>query len=260
MTGNAAPRLKLGDYGNIVILTGAGVSVASGIRPYRGPDGLWNDETLVRLSEIGTFNASPLEVWKHWWKLRELGLTVKPNAAHFALAEAEASLAPGARFTLVTQNVDGLHTAAGSRSVVEYHGSGKRTRCSNPGCSLPPFVDTQCSGDAAPLCPRCGSALRPDIVLFGEAIPPAVADAVEEALDECDLFVAVGTSGTVWPAAMFVNVAHGNGARTIYLNLQPLAALGGLGSFDEEYIGPAEELLPYMLGQTGVPPGRKNVP
>jgi len=76
----------------------------------------------------------------------------------------------------------------------------------------------------------------------------------------CDLFVAVGTAGTVWPAAMFVNVAHGHGARTIYLNLQPLASLGGSGDFDEEYRGPAEELLPWMLGQTDVSPGRKNVP
>jgi NAD-dependent deacetylase len=255
MTGKDAPRLRLVDYRNIVILTGAGVSVASGIRPYRGPDGLWNDEALVRLSEIGTFNASPLDVWKHWWKLRELGLTAKPNAAHTVLVDVEASLTHGTRFTLITQNVDGLHTAAGSKSVVEYHGSGMRTRCSNPRCSLQPFRDLQCSGDTVPLCPRCGSPLRPDIVLFGEAIPQAAADTVEDALDSCELFIAVGTSGTVWPAAMFVNVAHGRGARTIYLNLQPLAALGGSGDFEEEYIGPAEELLPRMLGKTGRLPG-----
>jgi len=248
MTANEAPRIRLGDYRNIVILTGAGVSVASGIRPYRGPDGLWNDETLVRLSEIGTFRADPLGVWQHWWKMRELGLNAKPNTAHTALAEAEASLAPGTRFTLVTQNVDGLHTAAGSRSVVEYHGSGMRSRCSNPDCSLPPFRDPQCSGDTVPLCPRCGSPLRPDIVLFGEEIPRAAALTVEDALDACELFIAVGTSGTVWPAAMFVNVAGSRGARTVYINLQPLESLGGSGSFDEVYIGPAEELLPRMLG------------
>jgi NAD-dependent deacetylase len=165
------------------------------------------------------------------------------------LVEAEASLAPGTRFTLVTQNVDGLHTAAGSTSVVEYHGSGMRSRCSDPRCSLPPFRDLQCSGDSVPLCPRCGSPLRPDIVLFGEAIPRAAADTVEDALDSCELFIAVGTSGTVWPAAMFVNVAHSHGARTVYINLQPLASLGGSGNFDEEYIGPAEELLPRMLGR-----------
>jgi len=248
MNGSEVPSIRLADYRNIVILTGAGISVASGIRPYRGPDGLWNDETLVKYSNIATFNTDPLGVWRHWWKMRELGLMAKPNAVHTALAESEASLPSGTHFTLVTQNVDGLHAAAGSTSVIEYHGSGMRSRCSNRACSLPPFRDLQCSGDTVPLCQRCGAPLRPDIVLFGEAIPSAAAEAVDAALDTCDLFIAVGTSGTVWPAAMFVNVAGNRGARTIYLNLRPLASLGGSGSFDEAYIGPAEVLLPRMLG------------
>lgn len=240
--------MKLEGYANVVVLTGAGVSVASGIRPYRGPDGIWNDETLARYSHIETFRDDPLGVWRHWWKLRELALAAKPNAAHLALAAAESKIPPGGRFTLITQNVDGLHAAAGSSSLVEYHGSGLRSRCSRPSCRLPPFVDRRCSGDEVPACPRCGAPLRPDIVLFGEPIPSAAAFAAEEALLSCDLFVAIGTSGTVWPAAAFVDAAAAAGARTVYINLRPLDYLGGSGRFDEEYLGPADELVPRLFG------------
>jgi len=242
------PSIDIGDYRHVVFLTGAGVSVASGIRPYRGPDGLWNDEKLVQYAHIETFRRDPLGVWRHWWKMRELALAARPNAAHEALARLEAGR-PARSFTLVTQNVDGLHGRAGSRSLVEYHGNALRTRCSNPFCDLPAFDDPARGGDVVPLCPRCGSPLRPDIVLFGEAIPPGPRDAVEEALDGCDLFVAIGTSGTVYPAAQFVSVAARSGARTVYVNLRPIDELGGTGSFDEEHLGPAEELVPRIFGR-----------
>lgn len=244
----ATPTINLDAYAGVVILTGAGVSVASGIRPYRGPGGLWNDAALERLSHIETFREDPLAVWRHWWKMRELGLAARPNEAHLALARLEAARPAGTRFTLVTQNVDGLHARAGSRSLVEYHGNGLRSRCADPGCGLPSFVDPTVDGDAVPSCPRCGAPLRPDIVLFGEPIPDPEREAVEAALEGCGLFIAVGTSATVYPAAMFVDIAKRRGARTAYLNLQPLGALGGSGDFDEEYLGPAEELLPRLLG------------
>ncbi|MBP7095093.1 MAG: NAD-dependent deacylase [Spirochaetia bacterium] len=231
-------------YRNVVVLTGAGVSVASGIRPYRGPGGLWNDATLARLADIETFVAEPLEVWRHWWKLRELARGAEPNPAHLALAAFERSRSAGSSITLVTQNVDGLHGRAGSRALVEYHGNALRTRCSNPRCSLEPYDDRTASGDAVPRCPRCGANLRPDIVLFGESIPEAAREAVERALAACDLFVAIGTSATVYPAALFVDIAKRRGARTVYLNLQGLDALGGSGDFDEEILGPAELLAP----------------
>lgn len=240
-------RVDLGKYRRVVFLTGAGVSVASGIRPYRGPDGLWNDEALVRLADIETFRAEPLAVWKHWWKMRELALAAQPNAAHRALAALEARRPAGSSFTLVTQNVDGLHGRAGSLSLVEYHGNGLRSRCSDPGCGLPPFQDPRSAGEVVPSCPRCGAPLRPDIVFFGEPIPEAPREAADAAVEACGLFVAVGTSATVWPAASFVDVAKRRGARTIYLSLQPLGALGGSGAFDEEYLGRAEELLPAMF-------------
>ncbi len=240
-------RIDLDEYGNVVFLTGAGVSVASGIRPYRGPDGLWNDETLVKYAHIETFREDPLGVWRHWWKLRELALAARPNAAHEALARLEAARPAGTAFALVTQNVDGLHARAGSRAI-EYHGNALRSRCSDPRCGLPPFEDPSVAGEGVPACPRCGAPLRPDIVLFGEAIPEAAREAAASALAACDLFVAVGSSGTVYPAAAFVEAARRAGARTVYLNLRPIDALGGTGEFDDVVLGPAEETLPRVFG------------
>ncbi|HOX31723.1 MAG TPA: Sir2 family NAD-dependent protein deacetylase [Spirochaetales bacterium] len=245
------PRIDLAAYGQVLFLTGAGVSVASGIRPYRGPDGLWNDEELVRYAHIETFRSDPLGVWRHWWKMRELALAARPNPAHEELARLEAArreAGGGAGFALVTQNVDGLHARAGSRELVEYHGSALRTRCSNPSCGLPAYEDGSCAGEEVPACPRCGAPLRPDIVFFGEPIPEGARRAAEAALGSCELFVAVGTSATVYPAAGFVEAARRRGARTIYLNLQPIEALGGSGSFGEAYLGRAEELLPRIFG------------
>jgi NAD-dependent deacetylase len=241
-----APHIDFEAYFHVVFLTGAGISVASVIRPYRGPGGLWNDETLVKFSDIETFWSRPGEVWDFWRKTREVVLAARPNPAHLSLARLEGSRPVGSSFTLITQNIDGLHLSAGSGEVVEYHGNVMRTRCSNEGCDLEPFRDEAVSGDL-PLCPRCGAVLRPDIVMFGEAIPAEARRRAAEALRSCDLFVAVGSSGTVYPASTFVDEAKSAGARTIYVNLQPLDSLGGRGAFDEEYLGKAEELLPRML-------------
>ncbi|MBL8967701.1 MAG: hypothetical protein JNG85_11890 [Spirochaetaceae bacterium] len=240
--------IDLDRYGHVVFLTGAGVSVASGLRPYRGPNGLWKDETLVRLSHIETFATEPLEVWRHWWAMRALAMAAAPNAAHLALARLEAARPAGTTFTLVTQNVDGLHARAGSANVLEYHGTGLKTRCSNPSCALEPFVDARTAGDSVPECPLCSSPLRPDIVLFGEMIPARESRGAKRALDECDLFVAVGTSATVFPAASFARSAKYAGARTLCLNLEHVDLAEG--DFDEEILGPAEETLPKCFGPT----------
>jgi NAD-dependent deacetylase len=132
--------------------------------------------------------------------------------------------------------------------VVEYHGSILLTRCSSEACGLPPFVDAAVSGEATPPCPRCGAKLRPDIVMFGEAIPEASARAAEEAIRGCDLFIAVGTSGTVYPACGFVSRAAGEGARTVYVNLESILEREPSSSFGEEHLGRAEEVLPALLG------------
>jgi NAD-dependent deacetylase len=244
-------RIDIGKYRNIVVLTGAGISVASGIRTYRGPEGLWNDRTLVRLSDAATFRSDPLEVWKFWSESRRMSAAAEPNAAHRALAELEARLRPDQAFTLITQNIDGLHRRAGSRRVIEYHGSVGRTRCSNEGCATPPYEDDGLYPDAVPTCPRCGANLRPDIVLFHEMIPEANATAALEALRSCDLFLAVGTSGTVYPANEFVRWAGRAGARTVFVNLEPLEEDGGF--FDETHLGKAEEILPILLGAGAAP-------
>ena len=241
-------------YRGIVFLTGAGISVASGIRPYRGPDGLWNDAALVRLSDGDYFRKEPLEVWRFWSEARRIAAAAAPNAAHLALArlEAQALAAGGRRVTVITQNIDGLHARAGSRDVIEYHGSVTKTRCSNPACDTAPWIDSSLYLDEVPRCPSCGGMLRPDIVLFHEMIPEANARAAMEALEGCDLFVAIGTSGTVYPANEFVRWASRSGARTVYLNLEGLDDREGF--FEEQYLGRAEELVPRVFGE-GTPMG-----
>jgi NAD-dependent deacetylase len=234
-------------YSGIVILTGAGISAASGIRTYRGPGGLWNDETLVRLSDGNTFKTAPLDVWRFWSGARRLSMEASPNAAHLALAGLERRLRPGQGLTIVTQNIDGLHGRAGSSRVVEFHGSVLRTRCSSPFCDLPPFEDRSLYEVSVPSCPRCGAPLRPDLVLFNEAIPERDYAEALAALERCDLFVAIGTSGTVYPASGFVDQASARGARTVFLNLESLGE--GRGRFGEEYLGRAEETVPRVFGE-----------
>ncbi len=236
--------MDLSLYRRIVILTGAGVSVASGLRPFRGPDGLWNDEDLARLSHVDTLRSEPLAVWQHWWTMRKIARAASPNPAHLAIAGLEARLGAGRTLALITQNVDGLHTRAGSSSVVEFHGNALRTRCTRHPCALESFEDQQCEGDEVPLCPLCGSALRPDIVLFGEMIPPKADHLAKRALRDCDLFIAAGTSGTVQPAALFASWAAMAGARTVWVNIE---APGHESNFDEVFLGRAEEVLPRLL-------------
>jgi NAD-dependent deacetylase len=146
----------------------------------------------------------------------------------------------------VTQNVDSLHQRAGSRQVVELHGNIAITRCSREQCDLPRFVDHEAHSDRVPCCPKCGGVLRPDVVLFGEAIPALASWHVKRALRDCDLFIAIGTSGLVTPAADYVRSAEYAGARTILVNLEK--QLRRNPAFQEEYFGKAEEILPALLG------------
>jgi NAD-dependent deacetylase len=240
-------RIDIERYTGIVFLTGAGISAASGIRTYRGPDGLWNDETLVRLSDGETFKTDPLDVWKFWSEARKITAAASPNAAHFALAALEERLVPGRKLTIITQNIDGLHGRAGSSRVIEYHGNVHRTRCSNEACGQGPFEDRSLYQEEVPRCPLCGSNLRPDIVLFNEMIPARASTDALHALADCDLFVAVGTSATVYPANTFVRGAFERGARTVYMNLESLGDENAY--FKEECLGRAEEILPLIFGE-----------
>ena len=226
---------------HIVILTGAGVSAGSGLPTYRGPGGLWESADIARIVEARFLPGSLPALWELYSERRRVALAAAPNPAHLAIASLQAAR-PDA-VTLLTQNVDGLHQRAGSPQVTELHGSAFRTRCTNLNCNLSPFGDTR-SYAAVPICPQCGSALRPDVVLFGETLPEAALRQSQTTLNRCDLFYAAGTSGMVWPAAAFVQIAALAGASTVLVNLD---AEEGAEQFDKVYLGRAEDTLPELL-------------
>lgn len=222
---------------NIVILTGAGISAESGIATFRGPGGLWEGH---RVEDVCTPEALARDqVLVHrFYDLRRAALAgVEPNAAHRALARLDAEW-PG-ELLLVTQNVDNLHERAGSRRLIHMHGELTSALCAACGSrrrhvgDLPPRTP----------CPDCGApALRPDIVFFGEM--PYRMDAIEDALARCNLFVSIGTSGAVYPAAGFVQLARHFGAETLELNLERSA---GSDLFDETRAGLAGTLVPAWV-------------
>jgi len=224
----AAPR-------NIVVLTGAGVSAESGVPTFRGPDGLWEGHRVEDVATPEAFARDPALVQAFYDARRANLARVEPNAAHRALARLDAEWPGG--FMLVTQNVDDLHERAGSTRLLHMHGELKRVLCR--GCGAAPAWEGPLAG--GPACPRCGAAkLRPDIVWFGEM--PYHMDEIEAALGRCDLFVSIGTSGAVYPAAGFVDVAARAGAATLELNLDATPA-----AFDESRRGPAGTLVPAWV-------------
>jgi len=235
-------------YQRVVVLTGAGVSVASGLRPYRGPGGLWEEQGVADLATPRAVAEQPEKVWQLFGQARIAAARARPNPAHLVLAEWEQRV-PDGGFLLITQNIDRLHQRAGSRNVIELHGSLFRTRCSDPACSLEPFEDQEAHLDQLPRCERCDAPLRPDVVLFDEALSGGDEWHCKRALRDCEFFLAAGTSGTVSPASNFVRGAEYAGARTVLVNLEPM--LPRHPAYHEEYLGRAEELLPVLLGAAG---------
>ena len=228
------------DIRNIVILTGAGVSAESGLATFRGPDGLWEGHRVEDVCTPEAYARDPALVHAFYDARRAKLGTVQPNAAHEALARLDVEW-PG-ELLLVTQNVDDLHERAGSKRLLHMHGELARGWCL--ACDER-FPWTGPMGEAAH-CPSCGveGQVRPDIVWFGEM--PYEMDRIEQALRDCDLFVSVGTSGAVYPAAGFVQTARYCGAQTLEINLEP-----SLGSvyFDESRIGRAGELVPAWVAE-----------
>jgi NAD-dependent deacetylase len=237
--------IKANRYKSVMVLTGAGISAGSGLRTYRGPGGLWNEPDTVKMSSIDSVFEDPRRHWDFWGGFRQVALAAQPNAAHLALARWAKTMSPDGKFLLATQNIDDLHQRAGSSKVVELHGSAFYTRCSREKCTLQRYRDCDPHSGELPKCPECGSMLRPDIVLFGEALPHAAMWAVQRALRDCDLFLAVGTSGTVSPACTFVDWAKYAQADTVLVNLEPMSPCNP--AFDEEILGKAEEVLPDLL-------------
>jgi NAD-dependent deacetylase len=227
-------------FNRVVILTGAGVSVASGLPTYRGPGGLWENEELAQIVHAESIPTRLPELWKLYSERRATALSVGPNAAHRAIAEAQKRW-PGS-VTVITQNVDNLHQRAGSAKVIELHGSGLRTRCTQ--CNLPPFYD-EASYETLPLCSACGAPLRPDVVLFGETLPDKAITQAAYALQGCDLFLVVGTSSVVIPAAYLLLDAYDAGAHCVSVNIEPSRHENSY--LHDEFVGKAEELLPVLL-------------
>ena len=228
----AAPRPT-----NIVVLTGAGISAESGIATFRGPGGLWEGHRVEDVCTPEALARDPVLVHRFDDERRAALATVAPNAAHRALAALDAAW-PG-DLLLVTQNVDDLHERAGSHRLVHMHGELRSALCALCG------VRSERSGALPPAapCPNCGEdALRPDIVFFGEM--PYQMGRIEAAIEACDLFVSIGTSGAVYPAAGFIRLASAVGAATLELNLDRSE---GSGFFDESRLGPAGELVPAWV-------------
>ena len=228
---------------NIFILTGAGVSAESGLGTFRDKkgEGIWAKFDPMKLATPEAFARDP-EAVLAFYDLRRRNLRdAKPNAAHLALARLEDSLAKrGEILTLVTQNIDDLHERAGSASVIHMHGELLKARCGR--CeAVHSWLDDL---TVAHICPNCGraGALRPHVVWFGEM--PLDMDLIDRALREADLFVAIGTSGAVYPAAGFVAEARAYGLRTCEINLE---AADNARLFDEQRLGPASEMVPAWV-------------
>jgi NAD-dependent deacetylase len=228
------------DIRNIVILTGAGVSAESGLATFRGPDGLWEGHRVEDVCTPEAFVRDRALVQKFYDERRARLGQVRPNAAHDALAQLDARW-PG-ELLIVTQNVDDLHERAGARRLLHIHGELKSAWCT--ACDI--RVRWEESLGDGPECPGCGSlgALRPDIVWFGEM--PYGMDRIEQAVARADLFVSIGTSGAVYPAAGFVRTARHHGARTLELNLDPSE---GSIFFHETRLGPASEQVPIWVDE-----------
>ncbi|MEM6680704.1 MAG: Sir2 family NAD+-dependent deacetylase [Pseudomonadota bacterium] len=228
-------------YRSIVILTGAGVSAESGVQTFRGPDGLWEGHRVEDVATPEAFARDP-DLVQTFYNMRRAALkTVAPNPAHTALARLEAQFSGDV--LLVTQNVDDLHERGGSKNLLHMHGALKKVRCTVCGAGFEWEDDlTQ-----ATQCPSCGAApaLRPDIVWFGEM--PHGMRTIEDALARCDLFISIGTSGNVYPAAGFVSMArHYGQAHTLEINLEPSL---GASQFHECRHGPAGTLVPVFVDE-----------
>lgn len=226
---------------NLAALTGAGVSAESGLRTFRDAmDGLWAQYRPEDLATPEAFERTPELVWEFYAMRRLKGGEVQPNPGHRALAEMGRRVA---HFTLITQNVDGLHQRAGSEGVIELHGNITRIKCSR-GCGV--FTEWDDLPGHVPTCPKCGANLRPDVVWFGEMLLPEQLEAAVQAARGCQIFFSIGTSGLVQPAASLAYTAKQRGAAVVEVNAEatPLTA-----SADYFLQGKSGEILPELLKQ-----------
>ena len=228
---------------NVVVLTGAGISAESGLKTFRDNDGLWENHSIEDVATPEAFERDPNLVYRFYNERRAQLLTgnVEANLAHIALAKLEANL--GDSFTLVTQNVDNLHEKGGSINVIHMHGELLSARCSFSGKSV--HYTGVLDGNSRCTCCHPANIMRPDIVWFGEM--PKYMDYIYERLSAADWFISIGTSGNVYPAAGFVEVAKSADAKTVELNLEPSI---NCHHFDKQYSGRATEIVPAFIHNT----------
>ncbi len=225
--------------GTIVVVTGSGVSAASGVPTFRGRDGLWRNFRAEELATPEAFAHDPRTVWEWYDWRRTIIAACRPNAAHEILARWSAR--PG--FTLITQNVDGLHERAGTANVIRFHGSIWELRCAAD-CGTAAWEDRRVPLDPLPpSCPACGGLARPAVVWYGETIDPEVLERSSVAAEHADVFLSIGTSSLVYPAAALMHLARRSGAFTVEINP---GATGESHAVDLPIAAPAEAALPML--------------
>ncbi len=238
----------IADARSIVVLTGAGVSAESGLATFRDPEeGHWSKYDPMQLATIDAFNADPELVtrWYHWRFTR--ARDVQPNPGHYAIGALQRHKATHRRsLTLITQNVDGLHQRGGASDVIELHGTIHTWRCTKTGAQTPL---SKLSFETFPIPSPHGGLMRPCVVWFGEMLPQEALERSFTALAECDLFISIGTSASVEPAASFIIVAKENGAATIEINRDPTP---NTGIVDVSLQGPSGKVLPLILEELGI--------
>jgi len=225
---------------SIVVLTGAGVSTASGLPQFRGAGGIWDDKELMAAHDVSALPGSLAVLWETWGPLRPVIAAAEPNAAHQAIASLEMRFP--AAITVATQNVDGLHQRAGSQVVAELHGSLFRSRCMTCDGTFPdPHAP-----NGVPLSPCCNAPARPDMTLFGEALPFDASRTAKLACRSADVLLIAGTSGAVSTATGLARYANDYGARVVLVNLEPWNADASRW-LTATATGPVEELLPDLV-------------
>ncbi len=229
----------------VTALTGAGISVDSGIPAFRGSQGLWERYDPQEYAHIAAFCREPARVWRMLAEMLAVVFAAVPNDAHRALARMEAG---GRLQCVITQNVDGLHQEAGSRKVVEFHGSTRKLVCLT--CHYQRRLPSLDALQVPPRCPRCAAILKPDVVFFGEQIPAAAQQSAQAAAARSEVMLVVGTSAQVYPSADLPRVTKRHGGRIIEINLEPTALTRGVA--DLSLMAPAGEVLPALAAGLGL--------
>jgi NAD-dependent deacetylase len=239
---------RLSQARRVAVLTGAGISAESGVPTFRDPGGLWEQFRPEELANVRAFLHNPSLVQGWYAHRRNVAQRAAPNAGHHALVVLEARTPD---FTLITQNVDGLHQRAGSRNIVELHGNLTRNYCIDCRTPVPEALADALADGAPHRCNACGGYIRPDVVWFGEPLPEEALERAQAAALRAEVFLTIGTSAQVWPAAEVPLLARRWGAYVAEINLQPSALAAEV---NEVVLGPAGVVLPQLLASLEEPP------